>query len=91
MSMPSRFFTPLRCVQNDMWGALRCVQNDMWGALRCVQNDMWGALRCVQNDMWGRCAAFRMTCVGALRKKVALIEGFNPRWEDLSRDWFDFR
>ena len=29
--MPSRFFTPLRCVQNDMWGALRCVQNDMWG------------------------------------------------------------
>ena len=25
------------------------------------------------------------------RKKVALIEGFNPRWEDLSRDWFDFR
>ncbi len=27
----------------------------------------------------------------ALRKKVALIEGFNPRWEDLSLDWFDFR
>ena len=24
------------------------------------------------------------------RKKVALIEGFNPRWEDLSREWFDF-
>ena len=23
------------------------------------------------------------------RKKVALIEGFNPAWEDLSRDWFD--
>ena len=50
----------------------------------------------------GRCAAFRMTCwgrgwgvwedmLGVLRKKVALIEGFNPRWEDLSRDWFDFR
>ena len=56
--MPTRFFTPLRCVQNDMWGALRCVQNDM---------------------------------LGALRKKVALIEGFNPRWEDLSREWFDFR
>ena len=51
--MPTRFFTPLRCVQNDMSGALRCVQNDMWGARRCVQNDMWGALRCVQNDMLG--------------------------------------
>ena len=23
------------------------------------------------------------------RKKVALIGGFNPGWEDLSRDWFD--
>ena len=74
--MPTRFFT----LRSDMWGALRCVQNDMWGALRCVQNDMLGALRCVQNDM-----------LGARRKKVALIEGFNPRWEDLSRDWFDFR
>ena len=75
--MPSRFFTPLRCVQNDMWGALRCVQNDMCAACRmtCV-----GALRGVQNDM-----------LGVRRKKVALIEGFNPRWEDLSRDWFDFR
>ena len=25
-----RFFTPLRCVQNDMRGALRCVQDDVW-------------------------------------------------------------
>ena len=25
-----RFFTPLRYIQNDMWGALRYVQNDMW-------------------------------------------------------------
>ena len=40
--MPTRFFTPLRCVQNDMLGGLRCVQNDMSGALRCVQNDMLG-------------------------------------------------
>ena len=29
-----RFFTPLRCVQNDMRGALRYVQNDKWGVLR---------------------------------------------------------
>ncbi len=29
----ARFFTPLRCVQNDMVGVLRCVQNDMWGLL----------------------------------------------------------
>ena len=29
-----RFFTPLRYVQNDKWGALRYVQNDMWEALR---------------------------------------------------------
>ena len=136
--MPTRFFTPLRCVQNDMLGALRCVQNDMWGAL---QNDMgevgmwrrlWDAafhiiqpqtfarprhvilrrlrdeesrrdwmpmptrfftpLRCVQNDMMGRSSAVWDDMLGAaLRKKVALIEGFNPRWEDLSRDWFDFR
>ena len=50
------------------------------GGLRCVQNDMWGALRCVQDDM-----------LGVRRKKVALIEGFNPRWEDLSWEWFDFR
>ena len=25
----ARFFTPLRCVQNDMVGVLRCVRNDM--------------------------------------------------------------
>ena len=25
-----RFFTPLRYVQNDMWGALRYGQSDMW-------------------------------------------------------------
>ncbi len=24
------------------------------------------------------------------RKKIALIDGFNPGWKDLSRDWFDF-
>jgi putative endonuclease len=22
-------------------------------------------------------------------KKISLIEGFNPEWEDLSEDWFD--
>ena len=58
--MPTRFFTPLRCVQNDMWGGY--------------------AVR-----------KFGRTCWGVRHKKVALIEGFNPRWEDLSRDWFDFR
>ena len=31
-----RFFTPLRCVQNDREG--RCVQNDRIN-MRCVQND----------------------------------------------------
>ena len=31
----TRFFTPLRCVQNDMWGALRCARNDMlFGGMR---------------------------------------------------------
>ena len=28
--MATRFFTPLRCVQNDMWGALRCARKDIW-------------------------------------------------------------
>ena len=34
--IPTRFFTPLRCVQNDMWGTLRCARNDMW-----VQEGGW--------------------------------------------------
>ncbi len=26
---------------------------------------------------------------GSRKKKIELIEGMNPKWEDLAKDWFD--
>ena len=66
-----RFFTTLRCAQNDREGVLRCVQNDRGegaafgmtgGRGGCVQNDRMGRPR---NDREG--ALFGMAGIGPCR------------------------
>ena len=71
-----RFFTPLRCVQNDREGVLRCVQNDRGrgAALRrgaafrmtrggTLRSDD-GGKRALRSEWQRRGAALRMTGEG---------------------------